>query len=502
MVSFSKFEHEHFNSYKYREPISAHYEVFLNGEEVPVYTCRISKMPFNRPWPGHQREINQTEIASFVNIVSDEKVDIKVRVKIKHEKVSIRPYSKNILYEADGEYVSFCLEKQEQLVLCGDDLHNCLYIFNTKPVECEVPKSVTHYFGPGVHMAGKIELHDNESIYVHRNALVFGHVYAENAKNIRIFGNGLLDDSFEERIVPHCYESFTNGNLKFYDCQNVKIEGVLLRNSAIWCVNVFHCSDVEIDNIKVFGQWRYNTDGVDIVNSRDIILKNSFIHSFDDAVTIKGIDRYIETDNENIVTDNCVLWCDWGKTCEVGLETACRRYKNIVFRNCDIIRAGNTALDIQNGDCAEVSDILFENINVEYNSFDNVPVLQKDDDCVYDAYGKPFVPYLVSIENVRFRNPFYCDDIWGVPTHHAPLDLEGIYETCVHDVTVRNIKVHYDESIEKTDGKYNVPILVRSLIDGVLFYNIKIENVTVNGKKLTMENSVTCVSGTDNFSIQ
>ncbi|MBQ9921670.1 MAG: hypothetical protein IJO52_05755, partial [Clostridia bacterium] len=310
MVSFSKFEHEHFNSYKYREPISAHYEVFLNGEEVPVYTCRISKMPFNRPWPGHQREINQTEIASFVNIVSDEKVDIKVRVKIKHEKVSIRPYSKNILYEADGEYVSFCLEKQEQLVLCGDDLHNCLYIFNTKPVECEVPKSVTHYFGPGVHMAGKIELHDNESIYVHRNALVFGHVYAENAKNIRIFGNGLLDDSFEERIVPHCYESFTNGNLKFYDCQNVKIEGVLLRNSAIWCVNVFHCSDVEIDNIKVFGQWRYNTDGVDIVNSRDIILKNSFIHSFDDAVTIKGIDRYIETDNENIVTDNCVLWCD------------------------------------------------------------------------------------------------------------------------------------------------------------------------------------------------
>ena len=500
MIAYSKFEHKYFNSYKYREPISDDYRVFVNDKEIPVYTCRISKAPFNRMWPGHQREINQTEIASFVNIISDEKIAIKVIVKKEFNEINISPKSKEIKYSVSENEVSFLLEKDGQFVLRGDDLHNCLYIFNTKPIECDI--DATYYFGPGVHMPGKIQLKDNESIYVDKDALVFGCIYAENAKNIKIFGNGILDDSNEERFCSHFYENFTNGNLKFYDCENVSVEGVLLRNSAIWCVNVFHCKDTVIDNIKVFGQWRYNTDGVDIVNSKNITVKNSFIHSFDDSVTIKGIDRYIEENNENILTENCVLWCDWGKTCEIGLETACREYKNITFRNCDIIRAGNTALDIQNGDCAEVSDVVFENINVEFNYFDNPPVLQKNDESVYDKYDKTFVPNLVSLSNGRFRNAFYCNDVWGIPLEHAPLNLEGINQACIHDVLIKNITIYYDEKINKIDGKYNVPIDICSCLDGVEFYNIFINNVCVNGVRIDKDNGIINLCGVKNFSIE
>lgn len=500
VITYSRFEHDYFNTYKYREPVSGDYRVFVNGEEICVYTCRISKIPFNRAWPGHQREINQSEIASFVNIISDEVIDIKVVVKKEFNKINISPKSKNIEYSIDGNEISFTLENEGQFVLSGDDLHNCLYIFNSKPIACDI--DATYYFGPGVHMPGKIQLKDNESIYVDKDALVFGNVYAENAKNIRIFGNGIFDDSNEERFCVHCYENFTNGNVKFYDCENVAVEGVLLRNSAIWCVNIFHCKNVVLDNIKVFGQWRYNTDGIDIVNSRDITVKNSFVHSFDDTVTIKGIDRYIDTNNENILTENCVLWCDWGKTCEIGLETACREYRNIIFRNCDIIRAGNTAIDIQNGDCAEVYDIVFENINVEYNSCDNYPVLQENDESEYTAYGVPFVPNLVSLKNNRFRCEYYCDDIWGVPPEHAPLDLNGIKEACIHDIYIKNINVYYDERIEKVDGKYNVPIEVCSLLDNVEFYNITVENVIVNGTRIDKDNSILTISGVKDFKFE
>ena len=58
MISSSVFTHENKHSgFRYIEPISGDYRVFLNGKEIPVYTCRISKYPFNRLWPGHQREI-------------------------------------------------------------------------------------------------------------------------------------------------------------------------------------------------------------------------------------------------------------------------------------------------------------------------------------------------------------------------------------------------------------------------------------------------------------
>lgn len=37
------------------------------------------------------------------------------------------------------------------------------------------------------------------------------------------------------------------------------------------------------------------------------------------------------------------MWCDWGRTMEIGLETECPAYQNIVFRDCHVIRGGNTS---------------------------------------------------------------------------------------------------------------------------------------------------------------
>jgi len=459
MYSYSKFEHNYTKSFfKYTEPISSDYRVFVNGEEIPVYTCRISKYPFNRIWPGHQREFNQTESASYVNIVSDEEIKIEVISKLQYKKAFIKPYSKNVECEEKDGKISFALTENGHYVLECDDYHHLLYIFNSKPIKAPKPEEVTHYFGAGIHFAGKITLNSNESIYIDKDALVYGCVYAENAENIHIFGNGILDDSAEERFSNLGYENFTNGNIKFYDCRNIKIEGVGMKNSAIWCLNFFGCFGVSVDNIKIFGQWRYNTDGIDIVNSQDVYINNSFIHSFDDTITIKGIDRYSHINNTNIHIDNCILWCDWGKCCEIGIETACREYKNISFKSCDILRGGNTALDISNGDYAEVHDIIFENINVEFNPFDTVEVHQINDDATYNDENTVAVPNLLLIRNSHFRTKGNCA-AYGLPPT-PDVDLSGINSRNVHDVTVKSINVFYDSGLPTENGKPVIKCIV------------------------------------------
>lgn len=502
MFSFSKFEsgqsnifckkenHALVSSNYYKEALSEDYEVIVNGEKVPVYTCRISKYPFNTEWPGYQRPIEQTETASFVNLVSDEELKVEVVVKKEYKKLILKPYSRNISYEEDNGKIKFTLSENGQFVLNTDSYHHCLYIFNSKPITPPEKESVTYYFGPGVHMTGRIVLSSNESVYIDKDALVFGCIYAKNAENIHIFGNGLLDDIGEGRIEEKCYEMFTNGNLKFYDCKNVNIEGIMMRNSAIWCVNVFHCFNVMLDGIKVFGQWRYNADGVDIVNSQNVTLRNSFIHSFDDTVTIKGVDLYAKTDNENILTENCVLWCDWGKTCEIGLETTCRRYKNIIFRNCDILRAGDTALGIQNGDCAEVSEVVFENINVDYNCYDTLYQFQKFFDQPYNNHDKVAIPHLIRFTNNPYRDGFTKE-----------LDIEGIQSGTIHDVVCRNINVHYDEEIPMVDGKYNVPVTVNNK-DNITHYNIQVSNVKINGTYADENNTIVFLNGVKNFTFK
>jgi len=490
MFYASEFKHEYTKSYfKFIEPISKDYRVFINEKEIPVYTCRISDYPFNCVWPGHQRPFDQTVAASFVNLVGDEELTVRVVANRSYQRAMLKPYSKEIpMTEQDGE-IQFRIKPGDQLVLELDSYHHCLYLFYSKPILCENPESVTYYFGPGIHFPGKITLKSNESVYVDANALVYGCIYAEDAENIRIFGNGVLDDTQEERVLNYCYENYTNGNFKMYDCKNITVEGVLMKNSAIWCINLFHCFDVTIDDVKVFGQWRYNTDGIDIVNCQDVVIRNSFVHSFDDTITIKGIDRYKDTDNRRITIEHCVLWCDWGRCCEIGLETACLEYSDIIFRDCDVLRAGGVAIDIQNGDCAEVHDILFEDIRVEYNDFDTPEVYQHSDDMVYDRKDEMKAPALVSFVNNRFRTE-ETERLWGVPVTVPDLDFSAIEYACVHDITVRNIKVYYDEKIPRCEGKRNVPIIVKSFLEDVTFYRIFVEDVCVNGEPLTKENAI------------
>lgn len=73
-------------------------------------------------WTGFQRQIDQTELASYVNIVSDEEIEIEVISKLECERVQIKPFSKGISHsEEDGKPIirisaeSFCNMKYRDI---------------------------------------------------------------------------------------------------------------------------------------------------------------------------------------------------------------------------------------------------------------------------------------------------------------------------------------------------------------------------------------------------
>ena len=473
--------------------LSNDYKVFVNGIEVSVYNCRISAYPFNRHWPYHQRQLEQSEKVSYVNIVSDEDIDIKIiPAKKDYSRIMLKPYSKNVVTIREGDTISFSLKEHGGYVLELDDYHGCLYIFNNKPIPAPDPNEVTYYFGEGIHHVGKLTLKSNESVYVDTNALVFGNIYAENAQDLHIFGNGIFNDGGEERCLEHCYQNHTVGNLKMYDCKNIKIEGVGFTNSAIWCINLFHCFDVEIDGIRVFGEWRYNTDGIDAGNSQRVVIKNSFVHSFDDTIVIKGIDRYVHTICSDILVENCVLWCDWGRSCELGYETACREYKNIIFRNCDVLRGASAVCSVHNGDCAEIHDVIYEDIRVELESFYTKPLLQLSDDHTYTETDVAETR-IIDVNNNRFRDSYA---FLNLPDLQGELKKGDKRFASAHDIIFRNISVYCDDKLFSMKGEKCALIKINNVIPTTEFYNLKVENISLNGKKLNSDDIDLFVNGT------
>ncbi len=382
--------------------VSDLYEVYVNGMPMPVMPARVSALPFNIWWVGHQRPLDQTEMAAFISFEADGPVTLTVVPKCKKmttaSDIRIRPLSKSILPVAQNESVSFELQQFGAYTFEVDGFAQALHIFfnplrDFKPAQGH---TVLHY-GPGVHHVGNVEIDSHTTVIVDAGAVVYGSITAIGAEDVQILGYGIIDGSEEERVTEDCllpyypdsnrksvlkemirrdkaeYRAYMKkqrdlfGCIKLYACTNVHVEGVIMRDSATFALLPAGCDNLMIDNVKTIGMWRYNSDGIDLFNCRNVIIQNSFLRDFDDCIVIKGYEGWDAENNENILVQGCVVWCDWGRALEFGAETNADEYRNIIMRDCDVIHGSAVMIDLQTHNRAEIHHCLYEDIRAEIN---------------------------------------------------------------------------------------------------------------------------------------
>lgn len=379
------------------EKLFEDYTLRVNGQAVPVYSCRVSAVPLNQVWPGYQRPMDQTELAGFAYWGMSRPVTVEVISKRPFQSVAIRPSSRGIRPAVRGRRIRFRLSRPGQLTVELDGPHQALHLF-ADPPESEVPKAGNAnvlYFGPGVHRPGKITLQSGQTVYVAGGAVVYTAIAGRGLSGVRILGRGIIDSSEFARGQG-------GGSVRLTDCADVNIEGVILRDPDVWCITASACRKVAISGVKLIGLWRYNSDGIDICNSQEVTIRDSFVRSFDDAIVLKGLKRKQESFDErpvrNIRASGLVLWCDWGRALEIGAETSTPEITDVVFRDIDVIRTTHIAMDIQHSDRAVVHDLRFENIRVEVDEFNPLPVFQRERGEKYNADPKAgYVPRLFEI---------------------------------------------------------------------------------------------------------
>lgn len=420
--------------HNFPEAYSEDYRVMINGSEARPFAGRVSAMPYNCVWPGHQRPESQTETASYVSFESSEQfVELEVEPKRAFTECALRPLSKAVAVSRGGNRLKFRLPVPGQYSLELDGEHRPLLIFANPPAAFGEPKPGDLHYSAGEHRVGSVTLTSGQTVFIDAGAVVYGSFTAICEKNVRVCGYGIIDGSAEKRtdetlLLPYdmdkpiprtkegikavlASEHVLNGCVRFYACENVSVEGVILRDSASFAVIPAACGNVLADNIKMCGMWRYNCDGLDFFNCSGGLVKNSFFRNFDDCIVIKGIKGWDERPNENILVSGCVVWCDWGRALEFGAETCAPEYRNIRFENCDVIRASHIALDIQNGDRAKIHNVVFEDIRVEYSRHNSEPEYQHNEDAPYSLGGKPYSAELMKAH--LYRGVWSHDNLFG-----------------------------------------------------------------------------------------
>jgi hypothetical protein len=437
------------------ENLCQDYTLRVNGRNVPLYRCRVSAVPFNQVWPGYQRPIDQTESAAFAHWGLSDPVTVEITSKRAFKNVVVRPNSCGIRPTVHGQNITFGLAKSGQVTVEMDGPHHALHLF-ADPPEANVPKAGAagvHFFGPGVHRPGKIQLKSGETLYIAGGAVVYTAIEARGATGVRILGRGIIDTSEYERDKG-------GGCIRLMDCTDVKIDGVILRDPDVWCLSAFGCRNLEISGVKLVGLWRYNADGIDICNSQDVVVRNSFVRSFDDTIVLKGLNwgkgGFHERSVQNVRVHDMVLWCDWGRALEIGAETSAPEIADVSFRDCDIIRTTHIAMDIQCGDRALVHDVRYENIRAEMDDVCPLPRMQGNRNERYvENPHDTYVPNLLVI--VIAKNPYSQDANRGN----------------VRDITYANVAV---------TGR----LAPRSFFDGLdaqhMIQGVTIDNLRLNGK--------------------
>lgn len=152
-------------------------------------------------------------------------------------------------------------------------------------------------------------------------------------KNISITGKGTIDGKGKGRKGRISgLGGDRNGrprNILFISCKDVHVEGITMRNSALWNQHYLNCEDVTIDHIKVYNHSNGNNDGIDIDGCRRFILSNSIIDSDDDGIVLKSTGT---APCENVIISNCIV-SSFANAIKCGTEST-GGFKNISISDC------------------------------------------------------------------------------------------------------------------------------------------------------------------------
>ena len=439
------------------EPHSSDYDLEVNGWPVFVYTARVRAEILEKPGLWSHRLDCAGESAAFALFDISEAATIRLTPTRPFASAAILPAWANIEpHVADG-CIQFTIERPQHLtvVLDGSD-DRPIHLFAGDP-ETNAPRPGDPdviYFGPGAHDIRTLDVESGRTVYLAGGAIVravllpgergewneqwqvafhSGSVLnVDNAEGVRICGRGILDGS----LIPHPGRSLVGINRT----RDVKIEGIVLRDSPNWNVVIRQSQDVTVDDLRIVSG-RLNSDGINSVNSRHVSIRRCFVRNHDDSIVVKTTEPGIPA--EEIRVEDCTVWNDWGYALGVTYETRSGVH-DILFQRCDILFARHWSLGIHVSDSATVGDVVFHDIEIadiarasrsagSYAALTDVPYLLRVIIC-RDVWGK-------DTEAGRVRN-ITLDGVTLYGSEMLPSEIRGLdADHDVRGVSIRNVRL-------------------------------------------------------------
>lgn len=252
-----------------------------------------------------------------------------------------------------------------------------------------------------------------------------------------------------------------------WGCDNITMEGVTFCNSAFWTMHLYECTGVRIHNCRYLAPTKPvkapSSDAIDIDVCSNVTITGCYFDVNDDSVCIKGgkgvySNRSYESGKvENVLVEDCTFGPNNHGVLTLGSE--CVHASGITVRNCKLMT--NTAL-LRLKMRPDTYQI-YENITVENITGTCGTVIDmKPWKQFFDLEGSGEKPFGI-VRNVVMKDiNVNCRSLGTIA---------GNPDDRVSDITLENINIKADT--DTFDIAYPAK-------------DVKLVNVTINGKKATL----------------
>lgn len=253
------------------------------------------------------------------------------------------------------------------------------------------------YVPAGVYRVSQLRLVSDVSIYLEAGAVLrcdgdaddfdvrfkkkstghdgFWFIAATGVQNVRLYGRGTIDGNGKALVKR---VKLLNHLLTIVDCTNVRIDGLVLRDSGLWGTVIGNSTGVALANTKHFNFLDIGEDDcVDVCNSRDVMVARSIAISLDDPYSVKTWEPTTDVasqwtgefgESRNVRFNDCFAWT---RCFAFKIGAGVLRTQSDIRVSDSVVYDGAHAIGISHSyGRADVRDVTFERIDVERISCD------------------------------------------------------------------------------------------------------------------------------------
>jgi polygalacturonase len=251
----------------------------------------------------------------------------------------------------------------------------------------------------------------------------------------------------KERIRPK--ESNRPEIIELIECENIRIEGVTIKNGCSWVQTYDRCVNLNFKNIKVESTSYWNNDGIDLVDCRRVKILNCTVNSADDAICLKSHYRHLRC--EDILIKNCTL-----RSSASALKFGTASYggfRRIKVRNLMVYDTYRSAVALESVDGGVLEDIDIKEVKAA-NTGNAVFIRlgHRNKDSIYGivrnirlSHFNVEVPYLKPDKGYETEGPLDT-----IPYNLLPASITGLPNYTVKNVVLKNITITYGGKTDTT----------------------------------------------------